>query len=432
VKLAFLCSEYPAISHTFVLREIESLRAAGLEIDTFTIRRTPPEKLLSDLDRRAAETTFAILPPRLGQVLGAHLNVARRSPGAYARALRRALGLAPAGLRGRLWQAFYFAEAVVLLRRLERRGIRHVHVHLANVAADVAMIAAGLGTDLDPDRPLTWSFTMHGPTEFADLRHFRLGEKVADAAFVVCISDFARSQLMAISGPEDWGALRVVHCGIPVANFTRSAPPPPAGGPTRVLYLGRLVPEKGQSVLLEAVAALAAEGRDVELTLAGAGDLRPDLERMAARIGIADRVEFPGAVGQEALRDLYGRASIFCLPSFGEGVPVVLMEAMAMEVPTISTRIAGIPELIEDGVGGLLVPPGRADRLAAAIASVIDDPERGRRLAAEGRAKVLAEFDAETSAAQLRAVFEEMLGDPTRAPGAGERGAQPVISNVGA
>ena len=150
VKLAFLCSEYPAISHTFVLREIESLRAAGLDIDTFTIRRTPPEKLLSDLDRRAAESTFAILPPRVGQVLGAHLRVARRSPRAYARALRRALGLAPAGLRGRVWQAFYFAEAVVLLRQLERRGIRHVHVHLANVAADVAMIAAGLGTDLDP------------------------------------------------------------------------------------------------------------------------------------------------------------------------------------------------------------------------------------------------------------------------------------------
>jgi glycosyltransferase involved in cell wall biosynthesis len=431
VRLAFLCSEYPAISHTFVLREIEALREAGVEIDTFSIRATPEAKLLSERDRRAAADTFAILPARPGRVLGAHLRVALRSPRAYARSLRWSLGLAPPGPRGRLWQVFYFAEALVLLRQLERRGIRHVHVHLANAAADVAMVAARLGTELDPERPLTWSFTMHGPTEFADLRHYRLATKVASAAFVVCISDFARSQLMAICPPDTWERLRVVHVGIPVEAFTRSSPPAETAGPTRILYIGRLVPEKGQSVLLEAAAALTRAGRDLHLTLAGEGDLRPGLEAMARRLGMAERVEFPGAVGQEELHALYERAGIFCLPSFGEGVPVVLMEAMAMEVPTISTRIAGIPELIEHGVGGLLVPPGRADLLAAAIATVLDDPELGRRLGAAGRAKVRAEFDRQDSASRLLEVFEEMLGEvPTGAPPAED--AQAATSKIGA
>ncbi len=430
MKLAFFCSEYPAISHTFVLREIESLRRAGLEIDTFSIRTTPPEKLLSERDRRAAASTFSILPPRADRVLGAHLRLALSSPRAYARTLRHSLRLAPPGLRGSLWQVFYFAEAVVLLRQLERRGIHHVHVHLANAAADVAMLAAHLGTELSPDRPLTWSFTMHGPTEFADLRHYRLAAKLASARFVVCISDFARSQLMAISPPETWDRLRVVHVGIPVDSFTRSGPPPAAGS-TRILYIGRLVPEKGQGVLLEAAAALIRSGRDIQVTLAGEGDLRPGLESLAAHLGIADRVEFLGAVGQDELRDLYEAAGIFCLPSFGEGVPVVLMEAMAMEVPTISTRIAGIPELIEDGVSGILTPPGRADRLAEAIAGVVDDPEVGRRLGAAGRAKVLAEFDCDASATQLRAVFEEMLGEGPP-PGPVAARPQETISNAGA
>ncbi len=412
MKLAFLCSEYPAISHTFVLREIAALRRLGLEIETFSLRRTPAEKLLSERDREAAATTFAILPPSWGRLLATHLGLALRSPRAYFGTLAHALSLAPPGLRGRIWQFFYFLEAVVLWRECERQGIRHIHVHLANAAADVAMLATRLGSGLDRERPWSWSFTMHGPTEFLDLRHYRLAEKLASASFVVCISDFARSQLMALCEPDRWPSLRVVHVGIPVGQFTRSSPPPVPDGGGRVLYIGRLVPEKGQTVLLEAIAELVGEGLDVELTLAGDGALKPQLERLAADLGIADRVEFPGAVGQEELRDLYETATAFCLPSFGEGVPVVLMEAMAMEVPVLSTRIAGIPELIEHGRGGLLVAPGRADQLTAALSELLSDLELHRRLAQDGREKVLAEFDAERSAEQLRDLLVEMLGEP--------------------
>jgi glycosyltransferase involved in cell wall biosynthesis len=412
VKIAYLCSEYPAISHTFVLREVEALRRLGAAIVTFSIRRTHPDRLLSPADRAAAQTTVAILPPSWPRLLRAHLGLTLRAPSAYLSSLALALRLAPPGLRGRLWQVFYFAEATMLWDECRRRGIRHIHVHLANAAADLALIATHLGNAVEPEQPFSWSFTMHGPTEFADVRHYRLAEKLRDARFVVCISDFARSQLMALSEPETWDRLDVVHVGIPVDQFTRSSAPAAPARPPTILYIGRLVPEKGQAVLLEATALLASRGHVVDVTLAGEGELRLDLERRAERLGIAPQVSFLGAVGQDQLQKLYETASIFCLPSFAEGVPVVLMEAMAMGLPVVSTRITGIPELVEDGVGGLLVAPGRPDELADRLESLLTDPALRRELGIRGREAVLREFDAERSATQLYELFSERLLGP--------------------
>ena len=171
MKIAYFCSAYPAISHTFILREVEALRRLGIEIETFAIRPTPADQLLAETDRAAAVTTTTILPFRHRQ-LGAHLRLALRSPEAYFSTLRGALRLAPPGVRGRLWQLFYFAEAVVLWNECRKQGIRHIHVHLANAAADIALLAARIGSALEPERPWSWSFTMHRPTEFHDLRHF--------------------------------------------------------------------------------------------------------------------------------------------------------------------------------------------------------------------------------------------------------------------
>jgi glycosyltransferase involved in cell wall biosynthesis len=425
VKIAYLCSEYPAISHTFVLREVEALRRLGAALTTFSIRRTRADRLLSEADRRAAETTVAILPPSWPRLLRVQLGLMLRAPGVYASTLALALRLAPPGLRGRLWQVFYFAEATMLWSACRERGIRHIHVHLANAAADLALLATRIGAAVEPEQPWSWSFTMHGPTEFADLRHYRLAEKLSDASFVVCISDFARSQLMALSDPDDWDRLEVIHVGIPVDQFTRSAPPQPTSRPPSILYIGRLVPEKGQAVLLEAVALLAGRGHNVEVTLAGDGALRGDLEARAERLGIGPQVSFLGAVGQDRLRELYEGASIFCLPSFAEGVPVVLMEAMAMALPVVSTRITGIPELIEDGVGGLLVAPGRPDELADRLETLLSDPALCRDLGAHGREAVLREFDAERSATQLYELFAKRLlgAAPDRSPQVAKVGA---------
>lgn len=411
MKIAYLCSEYPAISHTFILREVEALRSRGADITTFSIRRTSQANLLSRADRAAFESTVAILPPRWPRLIAAHLRLALTRPAAYLSVLIGALRLAPAGPRGLLWQLFYFVEAVVLWEECRRRDIRHIHVHFANVSADVALLASRIGSKLEPQRPWSWSFTMHGPTEFFDVRHFRLAEKLRHASFVVCISDFARSQLMSLSEPGEWEKLPVIHVGIPIDQFT---PYDGAGSPAtpgEVLCIGRLVPEKGQAVLIEAIAKLAERRLPGSATFAGEGPQRKALEALAERLGIGERVSFRGAVGQEELHALYQAASVFCLPSFSEGVPVVLMEAMAMRVATVSTTITGIPELIDDGRSGLLVPPGRPDLLAGALQRLLSDEGLRRELGEAGRAKVLAEFDASASAAQLHALFAERVGE---------------------
>jgi hypothetical protein len=198
VKVAYLCAQYPAVSHTFVLREVEALRRLGAEIATFSIRRAGSDHLLAHADRVAFESTYAILPPRWTALCAAHLKLAFSAPAAYLSTLMLALRLAPAGLRGSIWQFFYFVEAVVLWNECRRRGIRHIHVHLANAAADVALLAAEIGSAVEPEHAWSWSFTIHGPTEFYDVSRFRLAEKLRHARFVICISDYARSQLMTL------------------------------------------------------------------------------------------------------------------------------------------------------------------------------------------------------------------------------------------
>ena len=419
--VAYLCSRYPAISHAFVLREVAALRDAGVAIETITIRRCDESELLSNADRREAERTWAVLPASPAQVAGAHITALRRAPGAYFATLLRALRLSPPGARGLLWQLFYFAESMLVWRRCTERGISHIHVHFANVAADVALLATTFGRGAGG--PRSWSFTMHGPTEFLDVEGHRLPQKAADAAFVACISDFARSQLMALTDPGCWEDLHIVHCGIHPgpAPGGRAATDGQrrgdgrsgdngrgAGDPPALLSVGQLLPRKGHAVLVEALAELAAEGVELDATIVGAGPERNRLEEMARGMGIGGRVRFTGALGQDELPALYEEADIFCLASFAEGVPVVLMEAMAHAVPVVATRINGVPELVADGETGLLVAPGRAADLAAAIRRLTDDRDSAARLGAAGREKVAAEFDQSDSAAQLKALFESV------------------------
>jgi glycosyltransferase involved in cell wall biosynthesis len=421
VKVAYLCSLYPAVSHTFIIREVEALRALGAEIATFSIHRAGPEHLLDEPAREAFASTFAILPARWAKLLAGHLKLAIAAPRAYLSTFALALRLAPRGVRGLLWQAFYFAEAVVLFEQCRKREIRHIHAHIANVAADVALLTASLGTAIDRDDPWSWSFTMHGPTEFFDVAHFRLAEKLERARFVICISDFARSQLIALGDANAWEKLHVVHCGVPRERFTRGAEAPRSGdatprraragtaGEPTILYVGRLVPEKGQAVLLRALALLHERGRPARATLVGEGPQRSVLEALGEQLGVAGLVDFTGALGQEEIRTLYETAAVFCLPSFAEGIPCVLMEAMAMELPVVSTFVAGIPELVDDGHNGLLVAPGRIDQLARVLEWLLADPALCRRLGAAAREKVLEEFNSERSAEQLYAIFAEEL-----------------------
>lgn len=255
---------------------------------------------------------------------------------------------------------------------------------------------------------------MHGPTEFYDVGGYRLTRKMERASFVVCISDFCRSQLMCLVGAEHWPKLRKAHCGVDVDAYRpgSTVSDDSADGipeTVRVLCVGRLTSEKGQAVLLRAVAELTRRRLPVELVFVGDGPTRAALQELAQSLDIGERVIFAGSVGQDTIRSHYAAADLFCLPSFAEGVPVVLMEAMAMGLPVVTTRIMGTLELVDHGVSGLLVSPGRADQLAGALAELIAAPDRREAMGRAGRKKVCAEFEIERSARRVHELFADEL-----------------------
>jgi colanic acid/amylovoran biosynthesis glycosyltransferase len=425
VTVGYLASEYPKVSHTFIDREIAALRRLGVPVQTFTVRRTPEERLYSDADRAAAGETVAILPTSAGRLLAAHARALLRHPGRYAQTLARALRLSSGGVRAGLWQLFYFAEAMILRDECRRRGVTHLHAHFANVASAVTMLAA------EYDDGLTWSFTMHGPTEFDDVTRFALGEKIRSARFVACISDYCRAQMMRLVDPEHWERLELIRCGLDTGQLPAAAPAPRNDdGPLRVMTVGRLVPDKGQALLLRAVAELRDRGVPARLTIVGDGPERRTLERTARRLGVADRVEFAGALGQAEVAERLQRADVFCLPSFAEGLPVVLMEAMAQSLPVIATRIAAVGELVEDGVSGLVVSPSRVDELATAIARLQADPEQRARMGEAGRARVLRDYDVNASAAILARLFTGGAAIPAERPVAASAALPPELETV--
>jgi colanic acid/amylovoran biosynthesis glycosyltransferase len=406
--IAYITSHYPAVSHTFILREVRALRRRGVDVSTTSVHASGTG-LLSDADRQEFENTHALLPPRWTRVARAHLYALARHPYAYLSTLRLSLAHSRPGARGRVWQVFYFGEAVLAWDHWRRTGVQHVHSHFVSVSADIAMLASHLGKR-SGEGPTAWSATVHGLIELRDVQWPRLVKKIGDADAIVCISDFTRSQLMAVVDEDQWPKLHVVRCGIEPAAYERVGEPPE--GRPRVLCVGRLVPEKGQPVLLHAFARLVERGVDAELELVGHGPAENDLKRLAEQLGVADRVIFAGAVGQDAIRAHYAAASVFCLPSFWEGIPVVLMEALACRRPVIATAVAGVRELVRDGETGLLVSPGREDELADALERLLGDPALGRRMGEAGRRYVAECYDVDSSAESLARLFGGLIGAP--------------------
>jgi glycosyltransferase involved in cell wall biosynthesis len=405
-KVLYIVSRYPAISHTFIRDEVKGLRAMGAEVHTVTIRATDPSDLLSPDDREEAEQTKVVLPMSGRDAFRSQVIPLVCHPFAYLATLREALRRKPPGLRSLLWQFFYFVEAMVVWRTAEDLGVTHVHAHFANVACSVGSLATEFGRRVDHRTPSPWtfSFTMHGPTEFMAMEQHALGSKVESADFVICISDFCRSQLMLNVPHDHWHKLHVVHCGIDPERFRPAARPARAGA-IRVLFVGRLVEAKGAPLLLDAVAELSRRGLQANVVLVGDGPLRSALQQQAESLGIAGAITFAGAVGHDRLSDFYEEADVFCLPSFAEGVPVVLMEAMATALPVVATNIAGIPELIDHDVSGILIPPGRVDLLADALLRLAEAPELRKMMGKAGRETVLSSFESSDTVRRVHAVF---------------------------
>jgi colanic acid/amylovoran biosynthesis glycosyltransferase len=412
-RIAYLMSHYPAISHAFVLREIEHLRATGLEVDTLSIHRAADEDLLSAADRAEAATTTTVLPTNAREVVSAHLVALARAPHRYFSTLALALRTGAPGLRERLWHLFYFGEAMVLLGHCRRARIAHLHAQFADSATDVAMLVTHYRRGKRVDGlECTWSLAVHGSVEFYNVDRHALTDKIEHARFAVGISDFGRSQLMRLSDSSRWDHIHVVRCGVDLAVYEPPANRSRSATAAEILFVGRLLHGKGLSLLFEAVAELRRRDLDVRVTVVGDGPARTEVERAARALGLSEHVQFLGAIGQDDLLARYADADVFCLPSFAEGIPVVAMEAMAMELPVVTTRIMGIPELVEDGTHGLLVAPGRVDALTYALDRLVRAPEQRRRMGAAGREKVRSDYDVARSAERMRSVLAAELGLP--------------------
>jgi colanic acid/amylovoran biosynthesis glycosyltransferase len=398
-RLAYLTSQYPAASHTFIRREIEALRQQGWSIDTFSIRPPGSDETASDTDRSEAGQTFYILRQSLLAFAGAHIAALFTQPLAYFRTFGLALTHRAPGARGLFLGFAHFAESVLLARELRRRGITHLHNHFANSAATVGLLATRL-------LGIRWSFTMHGISETDYPAGLMLGRKIEAADLVACVSYFGRAQGMRLVDPAHWEKMHVIRCGVPLDRL----PPKESGsGRPTIICVGRLSPEKGQAGLLRAFARLRANYPDPTLRLVGDGPDRQALERLSEELGVNDAVTFAGRLPEPETLVEIARADLLVLPSFMEGLPIVLMEAMALGVPVIASRVAGIPELVSDGKTGLLFAPSDWDELAQCIARLLSDKDLGATLAQNGKFKITSEFDTRKSASELGGLFKAVL-----------------------
>ncbi|WP_439519120.1 glycosyltransferase [Hydrogenophaga sp.] len=390
--VAYLTGEYPRATDTFIQREVAALRGHGLKIETCSIRRTGAEHHVGEQQRSEAARTFHVLEAAARPLtsLKAHL-AALRDPGRYFRGLRLAWRTSPDGIKGHVYNLIYFAEAVVLARHMRSRGVVHLHNHIAKSSCTVAMLASEVSG-------IPFSFTMHGPDIFFEPYHWRLDEKIARAAFVACISHFCRSQGMLFSSAVHWPRLHIVHCGVDPALYDA----PRGAGAKRLLFVGRLAAVKGVPVLFKALKRVAVDHPDLRLTLVGDGPERAALEAECRAMGLSDVVEFAGYRGQAEVAQALLETDVLVLPSFAEGLPVVLMEALAARVPVIATRIAGVSELVEDGVSGRLVAPGDPLALEQALRALLEAPTEARNaMGTAGRERVVAEFDSVVEAGKL-------------------------------
>ena len=331
MRLAYLLSQYPTVTHTFLLRELRALRDLGLDFQVISIRACDrPDHLLSPQEQEERERTYVVLEEDFVSVVRTHLAILIKRPRRYLAGAVYALRLARLDLRKMFWNLMYFGEAILVGARAQSLGVAHLHSHFAST---VALLAARIF-------PLTFSVTIHGPDEFIDTNGYFLPQKIAQSLFLCAISDYSRSQLMRESEPRYWDKLEVARLGVDLNVFH----PPPHREQRdffEILSVARLAPVKGHRIMVAAIGELVREGRrSIRLRMVGDGPQRIDLEREIAGQGLGEYIRLEGACSQDRVLAFYEQSDAFVLSSFAEGVPVVLMEAMAMELATGICRSA--------------------------------------------------------------------------------------------
>lgn len=397
MRIAYFINQYPKVSHSFIRREILALERQGVEVQRIALRGWDAE-LQDAEDTAEREKTRYVLRAGVKGLLRPTLQVLRAQPGRFFQALWLAMRL---GLRAdRAWpyHLVYLAEACQVLQWLQASEAKHVHAHFGTNSTEVVMLTNQLGGP-------AYSFTVHGPEEFDKPQFLHMGEKVRRAAFVAAVSSYGRSQLFRWVAHEHWPKVKVVHCGLE-RGFHEVAPVDVPSVP-RLVCVGRLCEQKGQLLLLEAARQLAAQSIDFELVLAGDGEMRQQIEALIARHGLQQRVRITGWISSAQVREEILGARALVLPSFAEGLPVVIMEAMALRRPVLTTYVAGIPELVRPGENGWLFPAGAVDEAAEAMADCLCQPaDVLQRMGEAAYQRVLQRHDIDTEAARLAAYFK--------------------------
>ncbi len=402
LKVAYLVNQYPLVSHSFIRREILALERRGIEVQRYAVRGW--DAMTPDPADAAEQTrTRYLLARGVLSLLMPWLRVFASAPLVFVSAFATARRLSRQSDRPLRYHLVYLAEACVLREWLRSSGAVHLHAHFGTNAAEVALLTRSLGGP-------PFSFTVHGPEEFDGPTALHLGEKATAAAFVVAISAYGRSQLYRWIGAAEWPRIEVVHCGLEdgFLGDEHEASTPDAA---RLVCVGRLCEQKGQLLLLEAVHRLVTEGVAIELVLAGDGEMRAQIEAAIDARNLRPHVRITGWIGSEQVkREILGSRALV-LASLAEGLPVVLMETMALGRAVVTTWIAGIPELVRDGVNGWLVMPGDVDALAQAIRACLAAPvARLDAMGARGRDAVRERHDIDREAAKLALLFARSAG----------------------
>jgi len=405
LTIGYLTSVYARVGDTFIRREVEQLRRLGHTVHTFSIRKPDPGELVTEEIRREYAGTEYVLEAGAGTLALAGLRLAVFASRKFLTAVRLVIRFVPPGIEKRwIRRIVYLLEAAYLAERLAAKNVQHLHNHIGENSALVSMLAAMF-------RGIPYSLTIHGPGEFDRPTLLALDEKIRRAAFVVTISQFARSQLLRWADYRDWSKIQVVYAGVSPMHLGHGPAPIPQA--PRLVNIGRIVEQKGQVILIHAAARLLERGYDFELVIVSDGPMRGEIERLVDQFGLRARVRLTGYLDDQGVFEEILAARALVLPSFAEGLPSVLLEAMALGRPVITTSIAAHSELIEPGINGWLIPAGAVEPLAEAMAEALTaEPAELEQMGRAGAARVAEQHNPETAVAKLRDLF--LAGDATR------------------
>ena len=392
MKITYLVNQYPKISHSFIRREILALERQGYQVQRLAMRGWGDELRDEEDVRERAMTRYVLQDGAAAMAMGV-LRMAIKRPGHFVKALALACRIGLRSDRPLPLHLIYLAEACRIVPWMQQHGARHLHAHFGTNSAEVAMLAGMLGGP-------AYSFTVHGPEEFDKPELLWLAEKIRRSAFVVAVSSFGRSQLFRWAAYADWAKVQVVHCGIDPGFH--AVPPQPIPAAPRLVCVGRLCEQKGQMLLVRAVHQVVTKGIPVHLVLAGDGEMRGAIETLIQECDLRDHVSITGWINGDQVRAEMLAARAMVLPSFAEGLPVVVMEAMALRRPVLTTYIAGIPELVRDGENGWLFPAGDVAELTKVLeACLAASPEQLQTMGDAGYLRVLERHAVDTEAAKL-------------------------------